>query len=64
MNHRDRNAHAQLRAAAHARRARCCTGAERRTTRAQRRRQDRMLAWTLRAGLAAVVAAYWLAPIP
>lgn len=57
MNHRDRNAHAQLRATARAdrlaRHDACC---EPRTTPAQRRRMAAVTRWTLIAGALALAA--------
>lgn len=60
MNHRDRNAHEQLRATAHRRRLAehdaTCTGRERRSTARERRRMAAVTRWTLIAGAVAVIA--------
>lgn len=64
MNHRDRNAHEQLRATAHRRRLAehdaACTGRERRSTARERRRMAAVTRWTLIVG-AVVLAVVYLA---
>lgn len=60
MNHRDRDAHAQLRATAHRRRLAehdaACTGRETRSTARERRRMAAVTRATLIAGTVALIA--------